>query len=182
MRNLAWRDTDCSVEIFRPRDGVTARIVAMPEEYPIEPEPHSQDAQRNRAMRDVWERTLSKISSLFGRIAYLASLRNENTGKYEHFGLSQIYSEEDAHRVLEESHEASFREWLAYPLEPQKRDLEAYLKSLETETRTVLDAWATVAPYRQLTPARATRAERELYLSDLELILSLLRSEISSSP
>lgn len=133
-------------------------------------------------MRDVWERTLSKIPSLFGRLAYLAALRNENTGKYEHFGLSQIYSEEDAHLVLEESHEESFREWLAYPLEPQKRDLEKYLASLEAELPTVLDAWAKVAPYRQLSPARATRAERELYLSDLELILSLLRSEASSSP
>lgn len=160
---------------------MTARIVPVPEEYPIEPELESPQSHRNRAMRDVWERTLSKISSLFGRIAYLASLRNENTGKYEHFGLSQIYSEEDAHLVLQESHEESFREWLAYPLEPQKRDLEKYLGSLEAEPQTVLDAWLAVAPYRQLTPARATRAERELYLSDLELILSLLRSEASSS-
>ncbi len=154
----------------------------MPEDYPVNQDPDSLQGPRKRAMRDVWDRTLSKIGSLFGRIVYLASLRNENTGKYEHFGLAQIYSEHDADLVLRESHEESFREWLAYPLEPQKRDLEQYLESLDTERQTVLDAWVTVTPYRRLVPARATQAEQELYVSDLELILTLLRSETSSSP
>jgi len=153
----------------------------MSDEYPAEPEIGDPTGPRKQVMQDVWDRTLSKISSLFGRIAYLASLRTENTGEYQHFGLAQIYSEEEADLVLRESHESSFREWLSYPLEPQKRDLEKYLESLETERRTVLEAWLTVNPYRQIVPARATRAERELYVSDLELILALLRTEISSS-
>ena len=67
---------------------------------------------QSRAMRDVWSRTLAKIPSAFGKIVYLASLRNENTGKYQHFGLSQIYSDEDADLVLRESHDEAFREWL----------------------------------------------------------------------
>ena len=130
-----------------------------------------------------WDRTLSKIGSLFGRIVYLASLRNENTGKYEHFrprpdllgNTMRIWCSGKATK-------SPFREWLAYPLEPQKRDLEQYLESLDTERQTVLDAWVTVTPYRRLVPARATQAEQELYVSDLELILTLLRSETSSSP
>jgi hypothetical protein len=32
----------------------------------------------------LWRRTLSQIPSQFGRIAWLASLRNPNTGVYEH--------------------------------------------------------------------------------------------------
>jgi len=132
-------------------------------------------------MRDVWERTLAKIPSLFGKIVYLASLRNENTGKYQHFGLSQAYSDEAADLVLRESHEESFHKWLTFPLEPQKRDLEEYLQGLDDDLRTVLDTWRTIAPYRQLIPVRATEAERELYVSDLELILELLQSESSAS-
>jgi hypothetical protein len=136
---------------------------------------------QSRAMRDVWSRTLAKIPSAFGKIVYLASLRNENTGKYQHFGLSQIYSDEDADLVLRESHEEAFREWLTFSLEPQKTDLEEYLSGLDDDRATVLDAWSTLAPYRRLIPARATEAERELYVSDLELILELLRSGSSSA-
>lgn len=136
---------------------------------------------QSRAMTDVWSRTLAKIPSAFGKIVYLASLRNENTGKYQHFGLSQIYSEEDADIVLRESHEETFREWLTFSLEPQKIDLEEYLSGLDDDRATVLDAWSTLVPYRRLIPARATEAERELYISDLELILELLRSGSSSA-
>lgn len=132
-------------------------------------------------MRDVWGRTLAKIPSAFGKIVYLASLRNENTGKYQHFGLSQIYSDEDADIVLRESHEEAFREWLTYSLEPQKTDLEEYLGGLDDDRATVLEAWSTLTPYRRLIPARATEAECELYISDLELILELLRSGSSSA-
>ena len=136
---------------------------------------------QSRAMRDVWSRTLAKIPSAFGKIVYLASLRNENTGKYQHFGLSQIYSDEDADIVLRESHEEVFREWLTYSLEPQKNDLEEYLGGLDDDRNTVIEAWSTLEPYRQLIPVRATQAERELYVSDLELILELLRSGSSSA-
>jgi hypothetical protein len=46
--------------------------------------------ERDRPAEDVWDRTLAQIATTFGRIAYLASLRNENSGRYEHFGLARI--------------------------------------------------------------------------------------------
>ncbi len=133
-----------------------------------------------RAMRDVWERTLDQISSTFGKIAYLTALRNENSGRYQHFGLAQIYSEDAADQVLRESHEEVFREWLTYELEPQARDLEKYLESIEDDRDTVLATWLTLEPYRRLVPAGASEAARDLYVSDLQFVLDLLRTELSS--
>ena len=131
-------------------------------------------------MRDVWERTLDQISSTFGKIAYLTSLRNENSGRYQHFGLAQIYSEDEADQVLRESHKEVFREWLNYALEPQARDIETYLDSIEDDRDTVLATWLTLEPYRRLVPAEASEAERDLYVTDLQLVLDLLRNELSS--
>ncbi len=133
-----------------------------------------------RAMRDVWERTLEQIASTFGKIAYLTALRNENSGRYQHFGLAQIYSEDAADQVLRESHEEVFRQWLTYELEPQARDLEKYLESIEDDRETVLATWLTLEPYRRLVPAGASEAERDLYVSDLQFVLDLLRNEFSS--
>ena len=134
-----------------------------------------------KAIRDVWSRTLAQVPTTFGRIAYLASLRDPDTGRYEHFGLAQIYSEEEADRALSESHLQAFSEWLSFPLERQKRDLEDYLGALGKDRRLVLDAWASLAPYRNLLPAGSSEAEQQLFVSDLELILDLLRGEVGAS-
>jgi hypothetical protein len=142
------------------------------EESPSEPD---------RAAEDVWERTISQIPTTFGRIAYLASLRNDNSGRYQHFGLARIYSEQEADRVLRHCHREVFGDWLNFSLLQQRSDLEAYLNSMEDDRKTVLTTWLDLSPYRNLIPADATAAERRLYLSDLELILDLLRNELSLS-
>jgi hypothetical protein len=137
--------------------------------------------ERDRAAEDVWGRTISQIPTTFGRIAYLASLRNENSGSYQHFGLARIYSDDEADRVLRLCHREVFSEWLNFSLPDQRRDLEAYLNSIEDDRKTVLATWLDLSPYRHMIPADATAAERRLYLSDLELILDLLRNELSLS-
>lgn len=139
------------------------------------------DIDGTEAAEDVWNRTLLQIPTTFGRIAYLASLRNDNSGRYEHFGLANIYSGEEADRVLRACHQGVFAEWLTFSLMRQRNDLEAYLNSIEDDRQTVLATWLDLSPYRNLIPADATAAERRLYLSDLELILDLLRNELSLS-
>jgi hypothetical protein len=135
----------------------------------------------DRPAEDVWERTVSQIPTTFGRIAYLASLRNANSGRYQHFGLARIYSDQEADRVLRLCHREVFADWLSFSLLQQRCDLEAYLNSIEDDRKTVLATWLDLSPYRGLIPADATPAERRLYLSDLELILDLLRNELSLS-
>lgn len=137
--------------------------------------------ERDRAAEDVWDRTISQIPTTFGRIVYLASLRNENSGRYEHFGLARIYSGEEADRVLRTCHQEVFSDWLNYSLMQQRNDLEAYLNSIDDDRKVVLETWLDLSPYRNLIPSDATAAERRLYLSDLELILDLLRNELSLS-
>ena len=136
---------------------------------------------RKRAIQDVWARTLSQIPTALGRIAYLASLRDPNTGRYEHFGLAQLYSAEESDQALRESHGQAFAEWLNFSLADQKDDLENYLASLGKDRGTVLEAWTKLQSYRNLLPVDASAAESELFVTDLELILRLLRGEPSPS-
>jgi hypothetical protein len=42
------------------------------------------------ATADLFKNTLSRIPTLFGRLAYLASLRDSNSGIYRHYGLASI--------------------------------------------------------------------------------------------
>ncbi len=129
------------------------------------------------AAADLWRHTLTQIPSTFGRLVYLSSLRDQNTGRYEHHGLSQIFGESSANEALTESHVQTFAEWLCLNLEQQKADLDLYLSSFQTDRRTILETWIRLSPYRNLMPSTAGEPERRLYLADLEALLELLKSQ-----
>lgn len=129
------------------------------------------------AAAGLWRHTLSKIGTTFGRLCYLAGLRDGNTGRYQHHGLAALYGDEEAGNVLRASHEETFALWLGYPLERQKGDLLAYLEETGEELPVVLAAWRDLATYAACVPADARAMERELFLADLEALLELLRNE-----
>jgi secreted Zn-dependent insulinase-like peptidase len=133
------------------------------------------------AAADLWRNTLAQIPSVFGRLVYLSSLRDLNSGRYVHHGLAQIFGEEEAHKALEESHYQAFTEWLTFNLEQQKADLDLYLSAFTVDKPTIVQTWLRLAPYRNLAPASVRELEYRLYLTDLETLLELLKNECSVS-
>ena len=125
----------------------------------------------------MWRHTLSQIPTVFGRLVYLSSLRNSNTGSYEHHGFAQMYGDEESDHTLRQSHSEAFSKWVCFALEHQKADLDLYLSSLGANKRTIIEAWLRLTPYRHLVPADARPPDRQLYLSDLEILLTLLKNE-----
>jgi hypothetical protein len=128
-----------------------------------------------RAVADVWRHTLSQIPSVFGRLVYLAGLRNPNSGRYDHHGLALVFGADEANRALKKSHKQVFAEWLSFNLEQQMADLNLYLSDLPEEKKTVLQAWSLLKPYKNLLPSSAKPVDRRLYLSELQTMLELLR-------
>lgn len=127
------------------------------------------------AAADVAKNTLSRIPTVFGRLNYLASLRDSNSGVYRHHGLSSIFGREDSRSALSQHHRMVFREWLALPLEAKHQDLSAYLNELEDPRELVLEHWTKVRSYRGYIPASARRSERLLFFSELEVLMEVLR-------
>ena len=127
------------------------------------------------AAADLWRNTLSQIPTTFGRLIYLASLRDQNTGTYHHHGLAQMFGPEETDQALRQSHSQTFSEWLCFNLEQQKSDLEDYLDELEEDKKTILATWMRLAPYSNYVPASAREVERSLFMTDLETVLELLR-------
>lgn len=133
-----------------------------------------------RPAEDLWRRTISQIPSTYGRIVHLASLRNVNTGRYEHHGLSLLFGEDAADTALRESHGRVFREWLEMNLEQQAADLALYFSSLPASRKTLAENWLRLRPYVGMPPVWANQAEHELFQCNLEVLLNLLRNEFSA--
>jgi len=128
------------------------------------------------AASDLWRNTLSQIPSVFGRMVYLASLRNPNSGRYEHHGLALIFGEDEANKALKKSHSQLFAEWLSFNVEQQKADLDLYISGLFEDKRVVVETWLKLAPYRNLIPTTVRGVERRLYIADLTALMELLKN------
>jgi hypothetical protein len=128
------------------------------------------------AIADLWKRTLSRIPTVSGRLTYLASLRDENSGIYCHHGLSVAFGREESDKALQESHKRAFAEWRKLPLTDRHADLTAHLESLKDPRRVVLDHWLQSGVYRGHVPASASAMERELFFRDLEALLTVLKA------
>lgn len=128
-------------------------------------------------LSESWQRTLRSITTFPGRMAYLASLRNVNSGSYEHFGLSQKIGTEEVDRLLRTSHIDLFQEWLCFGLDRQRQELEDYLSELEGDKREIIDTWLSLGPFSAWVPAESRDVERKLYFADLSAALDLIRRE-----
>ncbi len=128
------------------------------------------------AAADLWRNTISQIPSVFGRLVYLASLRNPNNGSYEHHGLALVFGEDEANKALKTSHAAVFAEWLTFNLEQQKADLDLYISALFEDKRVVIENWIRLTPYRNLLPASVRGVERRLYIADFTALLELFKA------
>lgn len=133
------------------------------------------------AAADLWRNTVSQIPTVFGRLVYLASLRNPNSGSYEHHGLALVFGEEEANKALKNSHTAVFAEWLSFNIEQQKADLDLYISGLFEDKRQVIETWLRLAPYRNLLPTSVRGVERRLYLADFTALLELLKNVSGAS-
>ncbi len=123
------------------------------------------------ATADLFKNTLARIPTLFGRLAYLASLRDSNSGIYRHHGLASIFGREESRKALSQSHQAVFQEWLTLPLAEKRADLSAYFKCLEDPPPVVVNHWTSIPTYRSYMPASARPSERELFRAEFEVLL-----------
>jgi hypothetical protein len=122
------------------------------------------------AAADLWRNTISQIPSVFGKLVYLASLRNPNNGTYEHHGLALVFGDDEANKALKNSHIRVFAEWLSFNIEQQKADLDLYISGLFEDKRVVVDTWI------RLAPASVRGVDKRLYLADFTALLQLFKA------
>ena len=119
---------------------------------------------------------LTQIETFYGRLVYLAGLRNPNTGRYEHYSAASL-SHQSSNQALKRAHEAIFRKWVNLPLEKKKADIELYMCTIEgVSCSELIDAWLRLTPYKNLVPAAIQGPERQKHVSDFEAILGLLKN------
>jgi hypothetical protein len=129
------------------------------------------------ALADLCKHTLSRIPTVSGRLIYLATLRDLNSGTYRHHGLISAFGRDEAVKALRESHQATFQGWLNLTMAEKNEDLRDYLRALDDPQEEIVQHWLKSGVYRGYVPASAMKAETDLFCRDLEMLLELMRNE-----
>lgn len=108
-------------------------------------------------------------------MAYLASVRDPQTGRYEHHGLALEFGPDEAALALKKSHTRTFAEWLAFDIPRQKEDLDVYLESV-FDKWALIEEWTRTACYRRLIPLGAKTVQKNLFTADFTTLLELFKT------
>ena len=125
-------------------------------------------------VRDFTETTLAAIPNVFGRLIYIASLRDLSSGRYEHSGLAAMYAPDAMQEALKFCHREIFSRVLEMPLSVQERDLTECLQNMPGALRDTVAHWRQLESYRVLPPEDAPEYLRELFFSNLRALLEIL--------
>ena len=137
--------------------------------------------QSHRVIEDFASTTLAGIPGDMSRLLHIATLRDMGTGRYRHEGLEAIYSEPAVHQALGLCHQELFEKILETSLEEQETELRKCLEGLGTSPSDVAARWQEHEFYRCLIPSGAAPYLRDLFCSNLSVLLCLI-AEDSPSP
>jgi hypothetical protein len=135
--------------------------------------------QNRRVIQDFTLTTLAGIPGLFARLTYIASLRDLSSGRYEHAGLAALYPDAAIQQAMQLCHEQIFERILEAPLSSQEQDLRACLARMEGGLSIAVSHWRRMEAYRVLVPEAAPEYLKDLFCSNLRVLLEILDEERS---
>jgi hypothetical protein len=135
--------------------------------------------QNRRVIQDFTLTTLAGIPGLFARLTYIASLRDLSSGRYEHAGLAALYPDAAIQQAMQLCHEQIFERILEAPLSSQEQDLRACLARMEGGLSVAVSHWRRMEAYRVLVPEAAPEYLKDLFCSNLGVLLEILDEERS---
>jgi hypothetical protein len=136
-----------------------------------------QFAQNQRIIEAYASRWLSGIPSDAGRLFHVCMLLNVSTGRYRHPALEEDYSEASIHEALRYCHQELFQRFLEYTLQEQEWELRKFFAGMPDTPAEIAARWREAEYSSLLVPLGTPAYLRELFVSNLRVVLTLIAAE-----
>jgi hypothetical protein len=137
--------------------------------------------QNRKIVQDFTLTTLAGIPGLLARLMYVASLRDLSSGRYEHAGLAALYPDEALQQAIGLCHEQVFERFLETPLSVQQQNLRTCLSTMQGGLQSAIIHWRNMESYRVLMPEQSPDYLKELFCSNLRVLLEILQEECTQA-
>lgn len=137
-------------------------------------------AQNKSIIQEYASHSLAEIDSELGRLAHVSMLRNISSGRYCHPVLERLYSTAAVHQALQFCHQELFEKALERPLELQEWDLRTYFAGIDSSPDEIAARWLELEFPRTFVPFGTPPYLRDLFLSNIGVILKLIVAEHAS--
>jgi hypothetical protein len=137
--------------------------------------------QNNRIIDDFTSVTLAAIPSDYARLIHVAMLRDLVSGTYRHEGLEALYPASSVNPALSFCHEEIFQRILETPLERQEWDLRKCLSEMNGDVFGIAARWTDLEFYRLLIPSGTPDYLRDLFVSNLRVLLEIAMAETANA-
>jgi hypothetical protein len=123
--------------------------------------------------QDFVSGALKSISSTFGRLSLVASLRNSDTGVYSDTLAGLAYGTRELDAALRQKHMEVFLRWLSMDLRSQTEELVEHFEKEGYRAKETAARWIVKTPCESLLPAGVREHERMLFQTGLEMAIAL---------
>jgi len=134
------------------------------------------------ARRDLEDRSLGKIRGDLGRLVYLASMRDYNTGEYHHEGLAYMFTESVAGKAIASCHREVFRRLVLCSVKELVEQLEFYARTNCSSSSELARVWAKLQPYRVTVPLECSPLAGRFFFTNIKAALAILESRQLRTP
>jgi hypothetical protein len=132
--------------------------------------------QSRAVTEDFSSRTLAAISSVFGRLYYVSSLKDADSGRYVHEGLTSFYSQNAVQAALSHCHEELFSRILETPIKDQEPDLRECLGTAGDHYWNLVESWRQNRDFRNMCPEGLPDYLTDLFCSNMAVLLAIFSS------
>ena len=129
--------------------------------------------QSRAVIEDFSSHTLRAISSVFGRLYYVSSLKDSSPNRYVHEGLAALYSDGAVQEGLTQCHEELFARILETSLSEQSEDLHYCLRAAGEGYWELLRDWRENQTFREMCPDGMPDYLHDLFCSNLDALLAI---------
>jgi hypothetical protein len=134
---------------------------------------------------DFVDLALSRIPSAFGKLAFVAGLRQMNPDRDYYPAAIAAYGKEQIDAACRWKHREIFYAWQCAPLATQTEEVAQYLADQgngdNAPIAQTIQQWIQERSYEKLIPEAAGEQERDLFSSDLRAILQLLQVRLMTA-
>jgi len=115
------------------------------------------------------------------KLAYLSSLRDVGTGRYQHDELAAQFDPDAVDDFFNELHSWHFSYWLSLTTVQHCDELRCFAQSLAQQPMDLARAWLRQRTFDRFLPGDENPAQRDLYFADFRISLSALARGLSEA-